>query len=370
MTACGSTPRPPRPRASGRHAQGPARRRDRHHQHLAGHEPDPGRGLQRRGPRLGLPVRRRHGHRDPAVPLAARAAEQGPGAHEAGAPRRPRRPDHPWLPDAAEGRAAEEPSRRAQCARRPLGARHLGLQPGGPVPRQPRLRGAAGELPRFHGLRPQVLGSVVPRVGPQDAGRSHRRRAVADQGGHRRSEACRDLRRQLRRLRNARGSHVHAGPVRGRRRLRGRIQPDDVPEFDPPLLEAIPRDAAGNGRRHGEGSGDAQGRVAGEQRRQDQGAVADRPGGQGPARGEEQERPDGGGDAQTWRGGRVHREGQRGSRLPRPRTTARRWAVAMEKFLAKQLGGRFQADVEPTTQQRLDEITVDVSTVTLPPSEG
>jgi dipeptidyl aminopeptidase/acylaminoacyl peptidase len=45
-------------------------------------------------------------------------------------------------------------------------------------------------------------------------------------------------------------------------------------------------------------------------------------------------------------------------------------AVAMEKFLAKQLGGRFQEDVEPSTQQRLDEITVDVSTVTLPPSEG
>ena len=45
-------------------------------------------------------------------------------------------------------------------------------------------------------------------------------------------------------------------------------------------------------------------------------------------------------------------------------------AVAMEKFLAKQLGGRFQEDVEPSTQQRLDEITVDVSTVTLPAGEG
>jgi dipeptidyl aminopeptidase/acylaminoacyl peptidase len=43
-------------------------------------------------------------------------------------------------------------------------------------------------------------------------------------------------------------------------------------------------------------------------------------------------------------------------------------AVAMEKFLAKQLGGRFQEDVRPETQQRLDEITVDVSTVTLPAS--
>lgn len=45
-------------------------------------------------------------------------------------------------------------------------------------------------------------------------------------------------------------------------------------------------------------------------------------------------------------------------------------AVAMEKFLAKQLGGRVQEDVEPATQQRLDEITVDVGTVTLPAGEG
>lgn len=40
-------------------------------------------------------------------------------------------------------------------------------------------------------------------------------------------------------------------------------------------------------------------------------------------------------------------------------------AVAMEKFLAKHLGGRYQEDVRESTQQRLDEITVDVSTVTL-----
>lgn len=38
-------------------------------------------------------------------------------------------------------------------------------------------------------------------------------------------------------------------------------------------------------------------------------------------------------------------------------------AVAMEKFLAKHLGGRFQEDVRPDTQERLDEITVDVNTV-------
>ncbi len=45
-------------------------------------------------------------------------------------------------------------------------------------------------------------------------------------------------------------------------------------------------------------------------------------------------------------------------------------AVAMEKFLAKQLGGRFQEDVRPETQTRLDEITVDVSTVKVEGADG
>lgn len=40
-------------------------------------------------------------------------------------------------------------------------------------------------------------------------------------------------------------------------------------------------------------------------------------------------------------------------------------AVAMEKFLSKHLGGRYQEDVREGTQARLDEITVDVNTVTL-----
>ena len=45
-------------------------------------------------------------------------------------------------------------------------------------------------------------------------------------------------------------------------------------------------------------------------------------------------------------------------------------AVAMEKFLAKQLGGRVQPDVAPDTQKRLDEITVDPKTVVLPATAG
>ncbi len=45
-------------------------------------------------------------------------------------------------------------------------------------------------------------------------------------------------------------------------------------------------------------------------------------------------------------------------------------AVAMEMFLAKHLGGRYQEDVMPDTQQRLDEITVDVTGVTLDDKAG
>ena len=40
-------------------------------------------------------------------------------------------------------------------------------------------------------------------------------------------------------------------------------------------------------------------------------------------------------------------------------------AVAMEAFLAKHLGGRYQEDVPPELAMHLAEITVDVSTVKL-----
>ena len=45
-------------------------------------------------------------------------------------------------------------------------------------------------------------------------------------------------------------------------------------------------------------------------------------------------------------------------------------AVAMEKFLASHLGGRYQEDVRPETAQRLEEITVDVSGVEAPSTDG
>ena len=78
---------------------------------------------------------------------------------------------------------AEEPAGRRQSARRPVGARRLGLQSRGAVPRQPRLRGAADELPRLDRLRPEVLGSERSAVGPHDAGRHHRRREMLEKQG-------------------------------------------------------------------------------------------------------------------------------------------------------------------------------------------
>ena len=51
--------------------------------------------------------------------------------------------------------------------------------------------------------------------------------------------------------------------------------------------------------------------------------------------------------------------------------TRKALAVAMERFLAKHLHGRVQEDVLPATQERLDEITVDVSGVEVTvPEEG
>lgn len=43
--------------------------------------------------------------------------------------------------------------------------------------------------------------------------------------------------------------------------------------------------------------------------------------------------------------------------------------VAMEKFFAKHIGGRVQEEVKPEIQKKLDEITVDIKTVTMPKLE-
>jgi hypothetical protein len=137
------------------------------------------------------------------------------------------------------GRPAKEPAVHRQPARRPVVPRPLGLQSRGAVPRQPRLLRAADELPRLDRLRPPVLGGELQAMGPRDAGRRHRRCAVARRAGHRRPQAAGHLWRQLRRLRHAVGHHEDPGPVRRSRQLRGRQQPVHLHEHDPAVLGAV-----------------------------------------------------------------------------------------------------------------------------------
>ena len=125
-------------------------------------------------------------------------------------------------------------------ARRPVGARQLGLQQPRAVPGQPRLRGAAAELPRLDGLRQEVPERRQQAVGRQDAGRRHLGRQVPRRPGHRRPEARRDHGRLLRRLRDARRRGLHARRLRRRRRDRGAVEPDHAARLDPALLGGRP----------------------------------------------------------------------------------------------------------------------------------
>ena len=92
-------------------------------------------------------------------------------------------------------------------------------------------------------------GSRLRPVGPEDAGRHQRWRGLAGQAGHRRSQARRHLRRQLRRLRHAGRRDLHARPVRGGGGLRGRVQPVHLHADHPALLETDAGQDAGHGGR-------------------------------------------------------------------------------------------------------------------------
>ncbi len=127
------------------------------------------------------------------------------------------RPRDPRLPDAAEGRRGQEPAGDRAAARRALGSRRLGLQQPRAVHGEPRLRGAAAELPRLDRLRQEVPERRQRAVGRQDAGRPHLGRQVPGRPGHRRPQARRHHGRLLRRLRDARRRRVHARPLRARR---------------------------------------------------------------------------------------------------------------------------------------------------------
>ena len=112
--------------------------------------------------------------------------------------------------------------------RRPVGARQLGLQPRSSAPRQPRLCGAAGQLPRIDRLRQGIHESRDRRVRGQDARRPHRRRGLGGRAGLRGPRSRRHLRRLLRRLRRAGRRHLHPRRLRRRHRLRRHLEPGEL----------------------------------------------------------------------------------------------------------------------------------------------
>jgi dipeptidyl aminopeptidase/acylaminoacyl peptidase len=79
------------------------------------------------------------------------------------------RPRDQWLPDAPQGGRARGSADGAAGARRPLGARRLGLSARGPDAGQPWVRGPSGQLPRLHRLREAVLQRGGEGVRRQDA---------------------------------------------------------------------------------------------------------------------------------------------------------------------------------------------------------
>ena len=88
-------------------------------------------------------------------------------------------------------------------ARRPVGARRLGLLLNRPILRQPRLRRTHPQLSRLHRLRQEIPQRRQWSVGPRDAGRHHLGRDSSGEPGRRRPPARRHPGRFLWRLRVA-----------------------------------------------------------------------------------------------------------------------------------------------------------------------
>ncbi len=97
-------------------------------------------------------------------PAVARPAADG--RDEAHRVRVPRRYENARLPDRAQRQRRQESAAGGQSARRSLGPRWLGLQRRNPVSGEPRLRRAAGQLPRlrrvWHGAPDVQLEAVGP----------------------------------------------------------------------------------------------------------------------------------------------------------------------------------------------------------------
>ena len=132
----------------------------------------------------------------------------------------------------------------------------------------------------------------------------------------------RDCRRQLRRLRDARRPHLHAGRVRLRRGHRRPEQHRHAPEDDPAVLGADEGALHQARRRPGEGRGLLEGALAAVAGQLHHQAAPDRPGGERSAREGGRERPDRQGDARQRQAGGVRALPRRGARLRAAREPA------------------------------------------------
>ena len=181
------------------------------------------------------PCRRRQA--DQAVLRASGARRQAAGSAVAAGDQVARRHDPGQLPDPAAERRRQRrrQGRRAGAdgaagARRPVGARQLRLQPAPPVAGQPRLRGAAGELPRLDRLRQGVHQRRQRRVG----GKMHDDLLDAVQWAVDKGVTTKD---QVAIMGGSYGGYatlvgadVHAGRVRVRRRHRRPVEPQHAAE--------------------------------------------------------------------------------------------------------------------------------------------
>ena len=254
----------------------------------------------------------------------------------------------------------KEPKRlpaRAAGPRRPVGPRRLGLQPRRPVARQPRLRRAAGQLPRLDRLRQEVSSTPATASGPARCTTTSSTRKAGRSSRACRPEEGRHHGRQLRRLRDAGRADVHArtcSPAAWTSSARRNLVT---------LLKTIPPywASAQGDLRQAASATSADGRrvpggaLAALPGRRDPAAAADRPGGQRPAREAGRERPDRRGDAR----GTARRCSTCCSRTrataSRGRRTGCSFFAAAEQFLAEHLGGRAEPaaaeeKVEPFVQ--------------------
>lgn len=201
---------------------------------LGGHD----RGSERSGSDLSPGHRAQPG--DPALGIAPPARRLPARRHPTGAPDRPRRFGSFGVSHPAAASRARPPAARPRGPWRPVGPGPLGVRSGSTALREPRLRGASGQLPWLDGLRQEVRPRREKGIRPGDADRSARRRRLGGEGGDRRSAEGGDPRRLVRRLRGARSAGHDARSLRLRCRLRGSERPRHLDRSLSALVAPLP----------------------------------------------------------------------------------------------------------------------------------